>query len=65
MWVMLFEGLNVNISKPTLCGFVTVGMKYVDVTMYTSTEAERLSFQTPKSKLLKQALAYIYRVRWS
>ena len=42
------KALKVNTSKPTLRSFVTVGMRYVDVMMYTSTEAEKLSALAPE-----------------
>jgi len=42
------KALKVNISKPNLCSFVTIGMRCVDVTMYTSTEAEKLSALAPE-----------------
>jgi hypothetical protein len=33
-----FQAPNINTSKPTLCSFVTVRMRYVDEMMYPSTE---------------------------
>lgn len=52
----LFQGWNVNISKSTLCGFVTVGMRYVDVMIYASMEPEKLSSLAPE--LLFRVLPY-------
>ncbi len=51
MGLVLFQGWNVNISKSTLCGFVTVGMRYVDVMIYASMEPEKLSSLAPELRL--------------